>query len=91
MGVTPDFAGGIRAAKREKQKGTTAMVRRIVHIDEGKCNGCGACANACHEGAIAMVGGKARLIRDDYCDGMGDCLPECPTGAIAFEEREAGL
>ncbi len=65
------------------------MVRRIVHIDEGKCNGCGACANACHEGAIAMVGGKARLIRDDYCDGMGDCLPECPTGAIAFEEREA--
>lgn len=65
------------------------MIRKIIHIDEEKCNGCGACANACHEGAIAMIGGKAKLLRDDYCDGMGDCLPECPTGAITFEEREA--
>ena len=65
------------------------MIRKIVHIDEEKCNGCGACANACHEGAIAMVNGKARLIRDDYCDGLGDCLPACPTGAITVKEREA--
>lgn len=65
------------------------MKRTIVHIDEARCNGCGKCARACHEGAIAMVGGKARLIRDDYCDGLGDCLPACPTGAISFEEREA--
>lgn len=65
------------------------MIRKIIHIDEEKCNGCGSCADACHEGAIAMVDGKAKLIRDDYCDGMGDCLPECPTGAITFEEREA--
>lgn len=65
------------------------MLRRIIRIDEARCNGCGACAAACHEGAIAMVGGKARLIREDYCDGLGDCLPECPTGAISFEEREA--
>ena len=65
------------------------MVRKIVHIDEEKCNGCGACANACHEGAIAMVDGKARLLRDDYCDGLGDCLPACPTGAITIQEREA--
>ncbi len=65
------------------------MIRKIVHIDEEKCNGCGSCAAACHEGAIAIVDGKAKLIRDDYCDGMGDCLPECPAGAITFEEREA--
>ena len=65
------------------------MLRRIIHIDEDKCNGCGACAAACHEGAIAMVDGKARLTREDYCDGLGDCLPNCPTGAITFEEREA--
>lgn len=65
------------------------MVRKIIHIDEEKCNGCGACAAACHEGAIGMVGGKATLLRDDYCDGLGDCLPVCPTGAITFEEREA--
>ena len=65
------------------------MVRRIIRIDEEKCNGCGACAAACHEGAIAMVEGKARLLRDDYCDGLGDCLPACPTGAITFVEREA--
>ena len=65
------------------------MKRRIIHIDEAKCNGCGACAAACHEGAIAMVDGKAKLMRDDYCDGLGDCLPACPTGAITFVEREA--
>lgn len=64
------------------------MIRKIIHIDEEKCNGCGACANACHEGAIGMVGGKAKLLRDDYCDGLGDCLPSCPTGAISFVERE---
>ena len=65
------------------------MLRKIMKIDENKCNGCGLCAAACHEGAIGMVDGKARLLRDDYCDGLGDCLPACPTGAIAFEEREA--
>lgn len=65
------------------------MKRIIIHIDQSKCNGCGACVRACHEGAIAMVNGKATLIRDDYCDGLGDCLPHCPTDAITFEEREA--
>ena len=60
------------------------MVRRIIEIDRDKCNGCGACAEACHEGAIAMVDGKAQLMRDDYCDGLGDCLPTCPTGAITL-------
>ena len=65
------------------------MLRKIIKIDEEKCNGCGACAAACHEGAIAMVDGKAKLIREDYCDGLGDCLPACPTHAISFEEREA--
>ena len=65
------------------------MKRRIIEINQDKCNGCGACAAACHEGAIAMVNGKAQLMRDDYCDGLGDCLPTCPTGAISFVEREA--
>ena len=65
------------------------MLRKIIKIDEEKCNGCGACAAACHEGAIEMVNGKARLTREDYCDGLGDCLPACPTNAITFEEREA--
>lgn len=63
--------------------------RKIIKIDEDKCSGCGLCAEACHEGAIGMIDGKARLLRDDYCDGLGDCLPVCPTGAISFEEREA--
>ena len=65
------------------------MIRRIISIDEEKCNGCGLCAAACHEGAIGMVEGKAKLLRDDYCDGLGDCLPACPAGAISFIEREA--
>ena len=65
------------------------MIRKIIKIDEEKCNGCGACAAACHEGAIEMVDGKAALTREEYCDGLGDCLPACPAGAISFEEREA--
>ncbi len=65
------------------------MLRKIIHIDEELCNGCGLCASACHEGAIGLADGKARLLRDDYCDGLGDCLPACPTGAISFIEREA--
>ena len=65
------------------------MIRQIIHIDEEKCNGCGLCAKACHEGAIDMVDGKAKLVRENFCDGFGDCLPQCPTGAIRFEQREA--
>lgn len=65
------------------------MIRKIIHINEEKCNGCGLCVSACHEGAIGMVDGKAKLLRDDYCDGLGNCLPACPTGAITFTEREA--
>lgn len=65
------------------------MIRRVIHIDTEKCNGCGLCARACHEGAIDIINGKAKLTRENFCDGLGDCLPECPTGAISFEEREA--
>ena len=65
------------------------MIRKIIRIDEDKCTGCGICAEACHEGAIDIVDGKAKLMREHYCDGLGDCLPACPTGAISFEEREA--
>lgn len=65
------------------------MLRKIININEEKCTGCGVCADACHEGAIGIVNGKAKLLREDYCDGLGDCLPTCPTGAITFEEREA--
>ena len=65
------------------------MIRKIIKLDESRCNGCGACAAACHEGAIEIIDGKAVLIREDYCDGLGDCLPECPADAISFEEREA--
>ena len=65
------------------------MIRKIIRIDKEKCNGCGACADACHEGAIDIIHGKAELVREHFCDGLGDCLPECPTGAISFEEREA--
>ncbi len=75
---------GFQIVNKENQ-----MKRKIIQIDEEKCNGCGACANACHEGAIEMIDGKAKLTRDDYCDGLGDCLPACPTGAISFVEREA--
>ena len=65
------------------------MKRKIIKIEEALCTGCSLCVSACHEGAIGMVNGKAKLLRDDYCDGLGDCLPACPTGAITFEEREA--
>lgn len=65
------------------------MIRKIIHIDEDKCNGCGICATACHEGAIDIIDGKAKLVMENFCDGLGDCLPACPTGAITFEEREA--
>ena len=67
------------------------MIRKIIKINEEKCNGCGACAKACHEGAIEMIDGKAKLTRENYCDGLGDCLPACPTDAISFEEREVLL
>ncbi|MBQ2203393.1 MAG: 4Fe-4S binding protein, partial [Oscillospiraceae bacterium] len=65
------------------------MIRKIIRIDEEKCSGCGLCASACHEGAIDIVDGKAKLVRENFCDGFGDCLPNCPAGAISFEEREA--
>ena len=65
------------------------MIRQVIKIDEDKCTGCGICADACQEGAIGIVDGKAKLLRDDYCDGLGNCLPTCPTNAISFETREA--
>ena len=71
---------------KDKNRGGIAMARKLVQIDESKCNGCGLCASACHEGAIGMVNGKAKLLKKELCDGIGDCLPVCPTGAIAFEE-----
>ncbi len=74
---------------QDKQERIIYMIRKIIHIDEDKCDGCGACATACHEGAIGIINGKAKLLRDDYCDGLGDCLPTCHTGAIKFVEREA--
>lgn len=73
----------------QKAKEGIKMIRQIIHIDEEKCNGCGLCAEACHEGAIEIIDGKAKLVRENFCDGFGDCLPGCPTGAITFEEREA--
>ena len=73
--------------KNNKEK--KIMIRKIIKIDEGLCNGCGLCVTACHEGAICLIDGKAKLLRDDYCDGLGNCLPVCPTGAISFENREA--
>ena len=73
----------------ERQRRLKTLVRKIIHIDEEKCNGCGLCADACHEGAIDIIDGKAKLVRENFCDGFGDCLPGCPTGAISFEEREA--
>ena len=72
--------------RKDKNRGGIAMARKLVQIDESKCNGCGLCASACHEGAIGMVNGKAKLLKKELCDGIGDCLPVCPTGAIAFEE-----
>ena len=70
-----------------EHKEINIMIRRVIHIDEDKCNGCGACVTACHEGAIGLVDGKARLMRDDYCDGLGDCLPQCPTGNFICRKR----
>lgn len=80
---------GMMLAEKRQEAKRGSMLRKIIHIDEDKCIGCGLCIDACHEGAIAMVDGKARLMRDDYCDGLGDCLPACPTDAISFVEREA--
>ena len=79
----------VKRLGRQEERKRTIMIRKIIHIDEELCTGCGLCVSACHEGAIGLVDGKARLLRDDYCDGLGDCLPACPTGAISFTKREA--
>ena len=79
----------IKTQNQEKPGSSNEMIRKIIKIDEEKCNGCGLCASACHEGAIDIIDGKAKLVRENFCDGFGDCLPNCPTGAISFEEREA--
>jgi len=86
---TTYFSFAIYYTADNKARREQTMIRKIIHIDEEKCNGCGMCANACHEGAIEMVDGKAKLVRENFCDGFGDCLPACPAGAISFEEREA--
>ena len=79
----------IWAQNQKNQRRSQQIIRKIIKIDEEKCNGCGLCASACHEGAIDIIDGKAKLVRENFCDGFGDCLPGCPTGAITFEEREA--